>query len=100
MTLREKNQNFFQKNHALLAPLLAALLGYAGFDGYQEYQKANGGSQDQTVTVNVESVPESMTTTHEHGAVVSRQTIENMVKAATTEQNKAHKCKYHGICDE
>ena len=40
MTLAEKNQSFFQKHHKFLAALLAIALPYAGFNGYQEVQKA------------------------------------------------------------
>ena len=40
MTFAEKHQSFFQKHHKFLAALLAIALPYAGFNGYQEVQRA------------------------------------------------------------
>lgn len=39
MKLAQKNADFFQKYHWLIAPLFAILAGYAGIDGYGKYQE-------------------------------------------------------------
>ena len=83
MTLAEKNQNFFQKHHKLLAALLAVALPYAGFNGYQEVKKAYDGqpaTATSEVTVNVASMPES--DTHKHIAPLSKATIQKMIDEA------------------
>lgn len=54
MTLSEKNQTFFQKNHKFLAALLAIALPYAGFNGYQEVQKAYATPAPVSVDVVIE----------------------------------------------
>lgn len=83
MTLSEKNRSFFQKHHKLLAALLAVALPYAGFNGYQEVKERYAAAPaPATVTVNVESVPESMTPQHSHAAVVPKATIEAMIREA------------------
>ena len=82
MTLAEKNQSFFQKHHKLLAALLALALPYAGFNGYQEVKQAYAtpAPAEQSVTVNVASMPEG--SEHSHGAVVSKQQIQAMIDKA------------------
>lgn len=96
MTLSQKNQSFFQKHHKLLAALLAVALPYAGFNGYQDVKKSMAAPGTQTVTVNVESVPESMTHTDR---VRSDGEIKAIVKAALATQQVKHLCHDHGICE-
>lgn len=82
MTLAEKNQSFFQKHHKLLAALLAVALPYAGFNGYQEVKQAYAtpAPAEQSVTVNVASMPEG--SAHDHGAVLSKSQVQAMINAA------------------
>jgi hypothetical protein len=61
----------------------ALLASYAGYD---QYEKRSAPS-DTTVTVNVESVPDNMTNVHSHPTVVSRTTIDAVVKQAIADQH-------------
>ncbi len=57
MKLKEANQNFFSRYHALLMPLLLALLSYLGIDGYgkvQEYRSESVPSVDVTINTPTE----------------------------------------------
>jgi hypothetical protein len=96
MTLAEKNQSFFQKHHKLLAALLAVLLPYAGFNGYQEAKKvyATPAPAEQSVTVNVASMPEETRTDR----VRSNSEINALIDASLAAAQQRHDCRYHAVC--
>jgi len=56
MKIAQKNSDFFQKYHWLIAPLFAILAGYVGIDEYEKYQDA----QTPMINVNVsrETIPQ------------------------------------------
>lgn len=84
-----------QRYHALLMPLMLALLSYAGVDGYgkiEEYRAANGKAN---VTVTVEAPSGNQLVPHEHpDKVRSNAEIDARITAALDK----HRCDYHGVC--
>lgn len=93
MSIKEKNQNFFQRNHHLLAPLLALLMTYAGVDGYGKYQEhqaaqAAGSVQGGDVKVDVQVAGSEGPTELE---------LEKAIQAAVAAAIAAHQAskKYH-----
>lgn len=93
MTLREKNQNFMQRYHALLMPLLLALLSYAGVDGYGKVQEYRNGQTAAPVTVNVEAPADAAAHSHPDKVRTNAE-----IDARITAARKAHLCNDHGIC--
>lgn len=87
MKLAESNKNFFQRYHALLLPLMLALLSYAGIDGgtaaYDAYYDTPAPPAPTNVEVHVEApAPVSTSPTHLHGKVYSREIIEQLIQQA------------------
>jgi hypothetical protein len=74
MSLKEKNQSFFQRYHALLMPLLLALLSYAGIDGYgkiEEYRAEQAAIAPAEVTTTI-TVERGGSDLHTHPAVAHK----------------------------
>lgn len=87
MKLAESNKNFFQRYHAVLLPLLLALLSYAGIDGgsraYDAYYDTPPPAPATSVEVHVEApAAVSDSPTHLHGKVYSREIIEQLINQA------------------
>lgn len=83
--LAEKNQNFFQRYHAVLLPLMLALLSYAGIDGYGRYEEYTAAPvvQPTKVEVKIDTGPvKEASPTHLHGKVYSREIIEQLINQA------------------
>lgn len=94
VTIGEKNQNFMSRYHALLMPLMLALMSYAGVDQYGAYQERQAAAPAE-VTVNIDSVPDSLVA---EDRVRSDAEIQAIVNAALARQAKEHRCNYHGNC--
>lgn len=65
------------------AVLTAVLVSYAGYDQYEKRTAAT----ETTVNVNLESVPDEVIA-HAHGEVLSRSSIESLVKELLREQDR------------
>ncbi len=96
VTIGEKNQHFMSRYHALLMPLMLALLSYVGVDGYGVYQERQAAAAPAEVTVNIDSVPDALV----EDKVRSDKEIQALIDAALAKQKARHECAYHGNCDE
>ena len=96
MGIAEKNESFFRKHHKLLAALLAVLLPYAGFNGYQEVKKATSSAAPVTtnVTISAPSAPSAPAVDKYH----TDTQINDLIESALKKASKAHDCKYHAVC--
>jgi len=74
-----QGRGWLAKNQKAIIAILVAVLPYVGYNGYKDVKQALAPPQSNTVTVNVESVPEAMSS-HVHAPVVARSEIQAMIE--------------------
>jgi len=65
---------------------LAILSSYLGYDKYEQIQAAKSEPGNQSVEVNIASVPDSLAS-HTHGPVLSRVEVERMIEKAVRDRH-------------
>jgi hypothetical protein len=81
MNIRKKHQDLAAKYHWLITPVGALLAGYLGVGEYEKYEQRKAEAAGVgDVTITVEAPVKGPT--HSHGAVVSQNDINTLIKRA------------------